>query len=136
MFMRSCVYIHVFMCICSCVHVYMFMCSCVYVHVFIVFIFSSETMRRDHFKLRLGFIFITMIIAIHFFYHMCTTAMHYKVCTMQWQCSGLVLCCTDSIPRGCSYVCGDSLALYNLCWFVVTASELDQQSLTPLSLAG
>ena len=128
-------------------------------HVFAVFIFTSERMRQDYFKLSLGCIILIIIIALHFIIVFMTclpqllttkcvscsgnaaakcsaVRTHYKVCIMQWQCSGQVFCCTDSIPRGCSHICGDSLALCNLCWFVVTASELDQPSLTPSSVAG
>ena len=61
-------------------------------------------------------------------------SVHHTV-AMQWP-SVLLYGSIDSIPRGCSHICGDSLALCNLCWFVVTASELDQPSLTPLSVAG
>ena len=63
------------------------------------FIFQSETMRRNYFKFRLG----CSIISLHF--------THSKVCIMQWQCSGLLFSCTDSIPGDCSHIFGEAVAL-------------------------
>ena len=109
-------------------------------HVFTVYIFPSEKMRRDYFKIMWGCIFIIMIISVRFIilfsYHVFATVTHYNVCVMQWQCSGLMFCCKYSIPRGCSHICGEALALWNLQWVVVTDSAFDLPSLTPLSVAG
>ena len=101
-------------------------------HVFTAFIFPSEQCGEIISSLLYYFA------AFYYFasYHLFTTATHYKACiavAMQWP---IVFCCTDSIPRDCSHICGEALALRNLRWFVVTASELDQPSVTPLSVAG
>ena len=96
-------------------------------HVFTVFILKSETMGPDYSKFSLGCIIIIIIILLHliilFSYHEFTTVMHCKFCP-------------DSIPRICGHICDEALALYNLCWFVVPAGELDLLSVTPLSVAG
>ena len=91
-------------------------------HVFTAFIFPSE--QCEEIISNLGYAALLFCYIFYFvFYHVFTTATHYKVCIMQWQCSGQVFCCTDSIPRDCSHISGEALALCNLNWFVVTSSE-------------
>ena len=100
----------------------------VYVHVFTAFIFPVNNSRKlFEIQVRLHYYFATFYYFA--FHHVFTTATHYKVCIMRWQCSGLVFCCTDSIQRDCSHICGEALALCNLSCFVVAACELDQPSL-------
>ena len=110
------------------------------VRVFTVFIFPSETInetRLFQIKVRLHYYYYDYFST--FFYHVFTTCSyslqsgHHAVAMLH---AHLVFCCTDSIPRRCSHIYGDSLALCNLCWFVVTASELDQPYLSSLSVAG
>ena len=57
-------------------------------HVFTAFIYPSETMRRDYFKIRLGCVIIIMIISLHFFvsrvcHSYALQSVHHAV-AMQW----------------------------------------------------
>ena len=95
----------------------------VQVHAFTAFIFPSGGNAKKLFQIqvRLNYYFATFY---YFdFYHVFTTATHYKVCIMRWQCSGLVFYCTDSIPRDCSHICGEALALCN-CAGLCSQSEI------------
>ena len=96
----------------------------VQVDVFTIYIFPSETMLRDYLKFRLGCIII--IISLHFFIT-CLPQLHTTMCA---QYSGLMF----SLEAAVSFVEGNLHC--NLCWFVVTARELDLPSLMPLSIAG
>ena len=61
----------------------------------------------------------------------------YHSCALQSVRNAVAWCSVriDLIPRGCSHICDKALALYNMCWLVATASELDLPSLRSLSVA-